>query len=216
MAFLTLTADLLTCDNAATGYAIYFSPSPPTATLPTVWLDLHATGDYYQECENERRLKFKPADASGRRYIRIGPQKGIRLITAEQVGLDCLHIGVVVNVASRAKHGLIVAPGKIDPGFNPHPLVLVVYNQSERTILLHEGDKIACVAFAELSEPARASLSKGHADGDYPDFEQALFQRFVKWFTARNYDRMFYGFLVPLLSALLGAFLGVWFAKHLK
>ena len=213
MAFLTLTQDQLSCDNAAKGYAIYFAPPPKKGELPTVWLDLHAAGDYYQECEDEVRRKFEPADSGKGRHIRIAPHRGVRIITLEHVGLDCNHVGLVVNVASRAKHGLIVAPGKIDPGFNPRPLVLVVYNQSERAIFLHEGDKIASVAFAKISAPAIPSLSKGHANGDYPDFEPRIAQRFKRWIAGLNYDRILYDLLVPLLSALLGAWLGIWFTK---
>lgn len=215
MSFMTITETDLTSHDASGGFAIYFAPRPASDQLPTVWLDLHVSDEYYQECENERRRKFRTDSSNGTRYVRLRPHKGVRLITVENVGLDCNHTGVVVNVAGKAKHGLIVAPGKIDPGFNPRPLVLVVYNQSDRTILLRGGDKIACVAFAKFVGPAKPTMSKGHVHDAFPDFELPAWRRAVN--SVRSWDYLGFGY--DVLKIVIGAalaFLGAWLVWRFK
>jgi hypothetical protein len=212
--FMTITEAELSSDDVSQGFKVYFSPRPPADHLPTVWLDLHVSEEYYQHCEDDGRRKFV-TNANGVKYIRLRPHKGVRLVTSEIVGLDCNHTAVVVNVASKAKHGLIVAPGKIDPGFDPRPLVLVVYNQSNRTILLRGADKIACVAFAQTSVSSKATSSKGHVNDVFPDFEARRSRRFMNWLQSLDYTGFAYDVLKILVGAAL-ALVGVWIAWRLK
>lgn len=213
MPFMTITEAELSSDDASRGFKVYFSPRPPAEQFPTVWFDLHVSDEYYQHCEDDSRNKFL-TDANGVKYIRLRAHKGVRLVTSEVVGLDCNHTAVVVNVASKAKHGLIVAPGKIDPGFNPRALVLVVYNQSNRTILLRGGDKIACVAFAQTSASSKATSSKGHVNDVFPDFEARRWRRLINWLKSRDYAGFAYDVLKIVVGAAL-ALIGVWVARRL-
>lgn len=188
MPFLVLDRDKLTSDEAARGYEVYFSPAPATDELPAVWLDLHVGGDEFQACEDDYRRRPFQRDGIGAPFVRIRPRRGVRLFTREIVGLGRRHTAIVMNVAGRAKHGLIVAPGKIDPGFNPSPLVLVVYNQSSRVVKLHVGDKIACLAVAELSAEARSTTSRGHALAPAgADFEPRSARRFTHWISTLDW-----------------------------
>lgn len=178
MTFLAIKANDLSSSNQSTGFKIYFSPLPNDVAYPTAWLDLHIGDDYYQDCEDDRVKKpFRSADGNGRKYVKIGPRKGIRLYTAESIGLNCDYTAVVTNTAGRAKSGLIVAPGKIDPGFSPRPLVLVVFNQAKRHQFLYAGDKIASVAFASLTESCQPTTSHGHIEGFISDFDLPLWDK---------------------------------------
>ena len=208
MGFLTITGGTLTTSQPEKGYSLYFEPSPPVETLPTVWLDLHVDGAYYHDCEDEKRRKpFLVRRATGQRFIRIGPRRGVRLHTKECIGLDCNHTAVVTNVASRAKHGLIVAPGKVDPGFKPHRLVLVVFNQSRRVIVLNEGEKIACIAFLATSSECVPTKSTGHANGILPDYEDTRLQRLKTWLFERDYHSIVYDFFKGVIYVIVAAWI---------
>ena len=149
MGFLTLTEGNVSSDDPSQGFTVFISPKPTGDALPAVWVDLHVSDGYFQGTDDTTmRRSFRTCKSTGNKYIWIVPKSGIRLVTQEQVGCNKKHTGIVVNVASRAKHGLILAPGKVDPGFAPNPLVLVVFNQSSRRVRLWAGDKIACVAFS--------------------------------------------------------------------
>lgn len=211
--FLTLRHDDLHDGDAAHGYEIYFSPKPDAAEFPTVWLDLHVGGDHYQNTGDDDRARAFDTSSSGRQRLRIRPHRSVRVTTCEHVGLSTRRTAIVMNVASRAKHGLIVAPGKIDPGFNPAPLVLVIYNQSPRVITLQAGDKVACLAIAELSESAIATKSIGHAlQSVGSDFEPRLVTRFSKTFQDLDYAALpaatMRYFLAPITVLALAYFLG--------
>jgi hypothetical protein len=214
MALIAITQDVVTSSQPEKGYAIYFEPAPLSDDLPTVWLDLHVSAAYYHNCEDEMvRRPFLVSKNGDLRFIRIRPRSGVRLITQETVGLDCEHSAVVTNVASRAKHGVIVAPGKVDPGFKPRQLVLVVFNQSSRVIVLHEGDKIASIAFLMTTAECRPTASRGHANGALPDFELTRVQRLKNWLATRDYHEISYDFVKGVvylvLAALLLHFFGV-------
>jgi dUTPase len=204
----------LTHGNAAGGYIIYFSPLPAEATYPTIWLDLHIAGDYYHACEDDNTKRHFKQDHASKKYLRLRPREGVRLYTEERIGLDNNHTAVVTNIASRAKHGLIVAPGKIDPGFNPARLVLVVFNQSGRACKLYAGDKIASIAFAQTSAVCAATASPGHANGGTPDFETPRRRRFVTWLAAVDYAK-FSGDALRMLMAAGLALLAAWFGGYL-
>lgn len=217
MSFLAIQETDLSSGDAAKGYKIYFSPLPSAAIYPTVWLDLHIGGDYYQDCEDDRtRREYQPPDKTGKPWVRIGPRRGVRLYTEERIGIDCNHTAVVTNVAGRAKHGLIVAPGKIDPGFDPNRLVLVVFNQSNRHCTLHVRDKIASIAFAQTTTPCSPTVSRGHANGLLPDFDVRMLQKIWNWIASRDYQHFCFEILklmiaagLALLVAWLGGYLGI-------
>jgi hypothetical protein len=206
MSFLAVQRTDLSDGHAASGYKIFFSPIPDDL-FPAVWLDLHIGGEFYQDCEDDHLKKeFQAADGTGRRWIRIGPREGVRLYTEEVIGIDAHHTAVVTNIASRAKHGLIVAPGKIDPGFNPTRLVLVVFNQSRRSCRLHVADKIASIAFAETTGPCAATPSRGHLDGTLSDFDQPLSRRVRRWAITLDYRKFSGDLLRMCLVAALTLF----------
>lgn len=87
--------------------------------------------------------------------------------------------GMVVNVAGMAVKGFSVAPGKIDPGFRPGQLVLVVTNPSKRSIDLKEGDKIAAIAFAQTSEECAPTKSRGWADRKIEGYSSSSLDRLM-------------------------------------
>lgn len=209
MTLITLTPQVLTSGPEAAGYALYFSPAPAEESFPTVWLDLHLGGTGYSECEDENRVRpFQVRQSE--QVVRIRPRRGVRLVTAERVGVDTRHSAIVLNVASRAKHGLIVAPGKVDPGFNPKPLVLVVFNQSNRVIQLRWGEKIATLAFLRLSEESRATTSVGHAQSPPgEDFEPTAGFRIRAWLRNRDYYAL--GFEAVKLLFWAVATLALWY-----
>lgn len=188
MPFLVVDQSRLKSGDAASGYDVFFSPPPSQDELPTVWLDLHVGGEEFQACEDDHKRRPFLRDDKPQPYVRIRPRRGVRLFTREMIGLGKRHTAIVMNVAGRAKHGLIVAPGKIDPGFNPAPLVLVVFNQSSRVIKLRVGEKIACLAFAELPTDARPTDSRGHALSPVgSDFESRSIRRLASWFAAADW-----------------------------
>src|SRR6185312_5723652 len=114
MSFITLTEQSVSSGDASLGFETYISPPPPGADLPTVWVDLHLSGAFYQKCEDDLTRRALSVAKDGRKYVIVRPRRGVRLVTQEAVGTNRYHCAVVVNVASRAKHGLIVAPGKVD------------------------------------------------------------------------------------------------------
>ena len=186
--FLTLQYQDLHDGEASIGYEVYFSPKPDSSNFPTVWLDLHVGGDHYQETGEAERARAFDRGHDGRPTIRIRPHRSVRVTTLERIGLSTRRTAIVMNVASRAKHGLIVAPGKIDPGFNPARLVLVIYNQSSRVIRIQPGDKVACLAVGELSIPARATSSIGHAlTSAGSDFEPRVGTRLARFLRDLDY-----------------------------
>lgn len=200
MTFRTITPEMLE-PGGALGREIFFAPPPSSRDLPTVWLDLHVWDDHFQDCEGGAVPREFRTSSEGERYIKIGARQGVRLYTAEKVGTDRSHTAVVVNVASKAKHGLIVAPGKIDPGFSPERLVLVVFNQSRRSIRLRAGDKIASIGFANISEEAQLTQSQGHHNTALVDYEPARWQVLKTWLCTRDYGRLGFEVLKLILQA---------------
>lgn len=216
MTFLALKAADVSSGAVAAGFSIYFSPLPDVHAFPVVWLDLHVGGDSYQACEEQYRRRAFKASAPGEGFATIRAYQSIRVTTKERVGLDVNHTAIVVNVASRAKHGLIVATGKIDPGFNPAPLLLVIHNQSSRPIKLRVGDKIAAIAFAKASAEAAATTSPGHAlaplGADFePPLSAKLLERLrnVEWSTlAWDAAKLFIAAALTLLTIYVAYMLG--------
>jgi deoxycytidine triphosphate deaminase len=196
MPFITIASGTLTTANPGRGFAIYFSPlhRENEDILPTAWLDLHLSGEDYQDCEKGGKTrkfnKITIVEKDGevvRYYVTIPSRRAVRLWTEEIIGLNHQHTAVFTNIASRAKHGLLVTPGKIDPGYCPTRLLLVVSNQSTRTVRLYAGAKIAAIAFAKIDTDAKASKSSGHAYGHaYPDYEIGKTTELLEWWKYRD------------------------------
>jgi deoxycytidine triphosphate deaminase len=197
MSFITIASGTLTTANpGGKGFPIYFAPlrKDNEDMLPTTWLDLHIGGKDYQECEKDEitrkfnKIAIKEKGGEVKRYVTISPRKAVRLWTEEVIGTDERHTAIFTNIASRAKHGLLVTPGKMDPGWCPTPLLLVVSNQSARPIRLYVGEKIAAIAFAKIDADAKPSKSIGNACGDaYPDYEIGKVERLSDWLEYRDY-----------------------------
>ncbi|MBI2266246.1 MAG: hypothetical protein HYU64_13940 [Armatimonadetes bacterium] len=202
-----ITDGFLSNGDAGKGYRIYFDPPPPKDLLPTVWLDFHISGDYYQLCEDDStKRQFSVCPRTGKKFVRVPPRRGVRLYTDEKIGTDAQHMGIVANVAGKAKHGIIVAPGKIDPGFLPSRLVLVIFNQSSSSVILNVGDKIAAVAFAQLPGECKPTDSKGHANGQLPAYDARLWSKLWTWISSQNYSSLGYDVL-KLVITVVGAWL---------
>jgi dUTPase len=202
MSFRTITQGCIPNMQDGMGYEIYFSPCPPADVLPTAWLDLHVAEDGYHDCGYERGREFKISQDK-RKYVRIRPHRAIRVSTAETVGLDCNHIAIITNAAGKAKHGLIVATGKVDPGFARNRLTIVVYNQAERAVDLFAGDKIACIAFARISEVAKATNSLGHGGSLYPYYAPSVRERLRRWYEL-HIQPQWGMFIVRVVVTLIG------------
>jgi len=180
MSFFALQKDDLTDDEAKFQRGegkVFFSPPPSLKynEYPTVWLDLHLSDDGYEICGEDKKLRFKTRN--GESIISICPGRSLRFRTVETIGIQNFVTGIVVNVAGMAVKGLTVAPGKVDPGFNPSQLVLVVSNLSKRSIDLKQGDKIASVAFAQTGECA-PTKSRGWADRKIEGYSRSSWDRF--------------------------------------
>ena len=215
MSFIVVTSNFISSGDAGKGYSVYFHPSPPAELLPSVWLDLHIAGDYYQLCEDDlKKRKFQRSHDSDKAFVRVPPKRGVRLYTQELIGTDTQHMGVVTNVASKAKLGIILAPGKIDPGFLPNRLVLVIFNQSNSSVILNVGDKIAAIAFAQISGECKPTESHGHANGQLTAYEASKLQKIRNWLTSRNYAGLSYDVFKMLLAAGLALF-GAWLLGYL-
>ncbi len=191
-------------------FKVHFSPPPADSELPAVWLDLHIAGDYYHLCEDDSiKRRFKEGRDGAQPYVKLPPKKGIRLYTIELVGTDCQHVAVVTNIASKAKHGIILAPGKIDPGFPQKQLVLVVFNQSNSNVILHVGDKIAALAFAGVDEKCEATKSKGHVEGELADYDSGTMAAIKNWLASRDYAQVCFD-LLKLIVATTLTLIGAW------
>ena len=150
---------------------IFFSPIPQhtkavqsAGGLPEAWLDLHVSGEYYEVCGKDRRhafLRGQDLEGKERVYVSIPAGASYRFKTAEVIGTHADFTAIFTNVAGIAVRGLAVAAGRIDPGFGPDELALVVTNLSRRAIDLHSGDKIATVCFFRTSEPCRPREAGG-------------------------------------------------------
>lgn len=203
MSFFALQKDDLTDDEAKFQRGegiVFFSPLPSLKynEYPTVWLDLYLSGDGYEICGEDKKLKFKRRN--GESVISIHPGGSLRFKTVETIGIQNFVTGIVVNIAGMAVKGLSVAPGKVDPGFKPSQLILVVTNLSKRSIDLREGDKIAAIAFAQTGKCA-PTKSRGWADRKIEGYSRSSWDRFK--------DRMqgidFFDILKNLFVAALGA-----------
>lgn len=204
MPYIALTNEILSGDIAK-GYKIYFRPKPADDVLPTVWADLHVWGGGYHLCdEGDLIRRFnKKDDKSGRPFVKIPPLTAYRFYTEETIGVDNETTAVVSNVASKAKHGLIIAPGKIDPGFKPTRFALVIFNQSNKSIKIQEGDKIASVAFVNSSGECKPTQSTGHFDPNFPDYEIGPLKNVWQWAKSRDYAKFVETLIVAAATAYL-------------
>ncbi|MFZ5631550.1 MAG: dCTP deaminase domain-containing protein [Bacillota bacterium] len=204
MSFLALEKDSITEDEGKffSGEAkIFFSPLPSSKDneFPTVWVDLHLSGDGYEICGKDKKLKFEKSN--GDFFVSIRPGCSLRFITLEKVGVKNNITGIVVNSAGIAVRGLSVAPGKVDPGFSPNRLTLVVTNQSKKSIDLKAGDKIASVGFIQTSGQCAPSKSPGWALRKIEGYSKSNFDKFKE--RIRNLDA--FELVKSLLMAAAGA-----------
>ncbi len=167
MSFLALLKEDLTEDDAhlQSGEAkVFISPMPSIKQneYPTIWIDLHLAGDSYEICGKDIKHNFKKNNESLIISIRSG--RSLRLKTTEKIGIGRGLTGIVVNNAGLAVRGLFLAPGKVDPGYRPSELTLVVTNHARRSIDLKAGDKIATIAFAQASAECAPTKSSGWAN----------------------------------------------------
>jgi len=166
MSFLAITKDLITDDTdkfVREEAKIFFSPLPqiPDTSYPILWLDLHISNEGYEICGKDKQQEFKQ---NGNSKISIHPGWSIRFKTKEKIGIANNITAIVMNSAGNAVKGLFIAPGKIDPGFRPNKLTLVVTNNSRRSIYLKSDDKIATIAFGFTSLNCAPTDSIGWAD----------------------------------------------------
>lgn len=182
MSFATVTNANLSSGDVSVGFDIYVDPPPPEDVLPTVWLDLHLSGTRFEKCENEKVWhEFKEGE-NDEHYVKIKPGRALRIYTEKSIGTSSNHTAVVVNVVGKSKFGLIIAPGKVDPGFRPQKLLLVVFNHSRRTYILKAGDVIASIAFSELPTEAKNTLSHGY-DKSSSHYEPTWIEKLRDWFS---------------------------------
>jgi len=167
MSFLAIRQENLTDDRTAfqnDRQKLFFSPLPrlDPCYYPQAWLDLHISGKGYETCGEDKPHPFE--QRNGALVVSIRPGRSLRLRTAESIGIQRDMTGVVTNSAGMAVRGLFVAPGKVDPGYGPGILTLVVTNCSGRSIDLKAGDKIAAIAFAQMEVECAQTDSKGWGD----------------------------------------------------
>lgn len=173
--------------------------------FPAVWLDLHLSGEYYEICGKEAKINFK--DNNDFKYISISRGFSLRFKTIERIGIKRDVTGIVVNTSSRAVKGLSVDPGKVDPGFEPAQLTIVITNQSRRAIDLKVGDKIAAIAFAQVTEECVQNKEKGWANKTPPkdDYSKTFWNRIQDWLRSAVSDRVIkiIAILVTTISAII-------------
>jgi dUTPase len=204
MSFLALKKDSLTDDEdkfKSDEYKIFFSPLPDLQAhkYPVVWLDLHLSGDYYEICGKDLRLNFKRQN--GVKYVSIPPGRGFRFITNQKIGVKKDVIAIIVNSAGNAVKGLYAAPGKVDPGFLPDQLTLVMTNQSKRSIDLKVGDKIATIAFAQVSGECAPYDSIGWAKRRIDDgYSKTCWDRFKSMWTFDLFIKIIYPILIVSIT----------------
>ncbi len=216
MSFETLTSNNVAAGSQSAGFEMYLDPPIPVTELPTVWVDLHIGEGGWQRCEERDKWRAFQTAPDGRLSAIVRPGRGIRLTTHERVGTDLSHTAIVVNVASQASRGLIVAPGKVDPGFDPSPLGVVVFNQSRRAMRLHAGDKIAALAFVRVPSPAMATISRGYGSvrPAIPAVELRWWERATTWLARREWRDI--GFeILKIVAAAIISLVALWVAVHL-
>ncbi|MCL6447903.1 MAG: hypothetical protein K6U04_07085 [Armatimonadetes bacterium] len=204
MSYLALQKDTITDDETKfqNGEAkIFFSPLPSLRDneYPIVWLDLHISGDGYEVCGKDSKLKFEKYN--GDLCTSIRPGLSLRLITQEKIGVQRDVTGIVVNLARIAVKGLFIAPGKIDPGFSPNQLTLVITNHSKRSIDLKAGEKIAAIAFAQTSMKCAGTKSSGWANRRIEGYSKSSWDRFKE--PLKNID--IFDLVKNLITAAVGA-----------
>jgi hypothetical protein len=163
--------------------SIYFHPPPSEAGLPQVWLDLHAADASYQVCGQDRDLHPKPQGED--KIIVIPGRASVRIRTVEAVGTDRQHIAILSNIRSLAFGGLLMAPGKIDTGFPPRQLYLVIHNSTSRAQAVKVGQKVAAIAFLTTTLPSGAVDPKDVVPNDYVRYAPTRLNRLKGFWEAQ-------------------------------
>ena len=215
MTILSMTLEHLTDDRSAfqdDDDLIFFSPIPSDRNIfPTAWLDLHVASLrdelWYEFCGSNGRHPFK--DRDGVRFVPIPPRKSVRLQTMETIGIHTRITGLVAQTYSVATRGLLVTVGKIDPGYSPGKLALIVTNNTSRPLKVRAGDKIVCVAFAQTTGGSLPTTSLGWANTRVED-SLTIPDRFVSILRRMIDGREVTGLLI---AAVVGGLL-LWLFEH--
>ena len=191
---------------------IVIDPPPPVSDLPALWLDLHVAESKYQVCGDDipRELLKRP---DGTKAIRIKAHRSVRIRTKERIGIDVGHTGLVTNVRSMAVRGLILAPGKIDPGFSPNPLVLIVHNQTNRDQDIVVDQKVAAIAFAETDSDAKECNARPAVYDDNLSYAPTRYERIAGWMgdhMSPHLGKSILGFLAQTIAAVVATIILLW------
>jgi hypothetical protein len=194
------------------GKVVLLSPLPTDwASTPSPWFDLHVAeggpGDWYELCGDRKRRAFKE-DNRGK-YVPVPIGHAVRLFTREKVAVPVCFTGLVANTYSLAARGLLVTPGKVDPGFGPMELSLVIANHSTRSLKLRAGEKVICIGFVEVMGVCLPTPGPGWAKAPVDD-DSTMEVRLLARLQAIDTGTV----LAAVLGSVLGA-LAVWALQHL-
>lgn len=183
---------------------IFYSPLPQIidSNYPTIWLDLHVSEEGYEICGEDKKLEFKRSGKG--QTVSIPPRFSVRFTTQEKIGISSSLSAIVVNSAGNAVKGLFIAPGKIDPGFSPNKLTLVVTNNSRKAIYIKGGAKIATIAFVVTSLECTATRSIGWAERKI-DFQYSpgRVERIINYLGSFDYKKIIGELIMVILTTLI-------------
>lgn len=193
---------------------IFFSPLPKLeeAEFPTVWLDLHISGEWYEVCGKDSKRKFKKIDEEF--YVSIPPNRSYRFILSETIGIANDITGLIVNTSSMAVRGLSVAPGKIDPGFRPNKINVVVVNHSKRPLDIKAGDKIATIAFAKTDQRCVPVDSCGWGNRKIENYSKSLYKRILIKINNTDYFELVKTLIMGAIGAAVFLFIKFLYDKY--
>lgn len=216
MSFLALeSADILGEESqlrsASSKVFIYPAPNLRLDEYPTIWIDLHLSDDGYEVCGEDQELEF--ITQNGKRCISIRPRMSLRLKTIERIGTSRDLTGVVTNVASMAVRGLLVIPGKVDPGFAAKHLTLVVSNLSKKSIDIGVNDKVASIAFAKSTEDCVPTNSLGWGDKKIVGYTRSKWARFKLRIRSVDFFEVVKSILLGALGAAIAFIIKHYFEK---
>ena len=158
-------------------------------------------------CGDRKRRSFRE-DKHGK-YVPISAGRAVRLFTREKVAVPICYTGLVANTYSLAARGLVVTPGKVDPGFGPMELSLVIANHSNHGLKLHAGEKVICIGFAEVDGVCLPTHGPGWAKAPVDD-DSTWGDRFVARLQAIDI-----GTVVAVVVGSVIAALAIWAFQHL-
>ncbi len=215
MPIVAISKDQLTDrkeDFKIDGNRVFLSPLPvDDLASPIPWFDLHVaeggTEDYYEVCGDPRHRPFLE-DSHGR-FVPVSPGRAVRLFTREVIGVPTGLTGIVANTYRFATRGLVIPIGKVDPGFGPAELSLIVANHSTHALKVRAGEKAICLGFAEVKGTCLPTHSPGWAKIPAHD-DYGWGSRFGARLRSIDTGTL----LATLVGSLIGAF-AFWALQHL-